>query len=147
MHGCRFVLPVALMVTALPLVAQSPSERIQAGFKILSTSNWESAMKEWARDGVWSDVDGRLQARLEGLIPGTRSIGHWEPVNLPYLIPMWQRHWMMASFDQGPMFFMFDYMHHKGQWRLVGLQVAQDPGEMLPHLDLLPGMQASRENH
>ena len=143
MHDCRFVFPVALLVTALPLVAQSPSERIQTGFKILSTSNWESALKEWARD----DVDGRLQARLEGLVPGTHSLGRWEPVNLPYLCPMWQRHWMMASFDQGPMFFMFDYAHHKGQWRLVALQVTQDPGEILPHLDLLPSMQASRESH
>jgi hypothetical protein len=146
MHGCRYVLPIALLATALPLLAQSPSERIQTGFKLLSTGNWESAIKEWARDGVWVDMDGKLQAKLEGLIPVPRSMGRWEPVNPPYLTTMWQRHWMMAGFDQGAIFFVFDFVQHKGQWRLVALQATQDPGEVLPHLDLLPGVLASRSS-
>lgn len=144
MLNCRYVLALALVVTACPLVAQSPPERIQTGFRTLSTGSWESALKEWTRDGVWVDVDGKLQAKLEALIPGPRSVGRWESVNLPYLTLMWQRHWMMASFDQGAMFFVFDYVNHKGQWRLVALRASQDPGEVLPHLDLLPGVLASR---
>jgi hypothetical protein len=146
MFRCRSVLPVLLAAAALPLAAQAPPERIQTGFKTLSTGNWESALKEWTRDGVWVDVDGKLQAKLDGLIPGPRSIGQWEAVNLPYLTLTWQRHWMLASFDQGAMFFVFDYVHHKGQWRLVALRATQDPGEVLPHLDLLPGTLASRKN-
>jgi hypothetical protein len=129
---------------ALPLVAQTPPERIQAGFKSLSTGNWETALKEWTRDGVWVDVDGKLAARLEAQIAGPRSIGRWESVNLPFLTVMWQRHWMMASFDQGAMFFVFDYVQHKGQWRLMALQATQDPREVLPNLDLLPGTLALR---
>ncbi|MDR3683067.1 MAG: hypothetical protein P4L11_04985 [Geothrix sp.] len=147
MRACRSVFPAALLAAVLPLAAQSPSERIHSGFKILSTGSWEAALKEWARDGVWVDGEGRLQARLEALVPGTRSIGRWESVNLPYLSPTWQRHWMIATFDQGPLFFLFDYVHHNGQWRLVALQVAQDPEEVLPHLDLLPSLQAPRETH
>jgi len=140
----RSILPLALVVASSLGLAQTPPERIQAGFKTLSTGNWESALKEWAREGVWVDVDGKVQARVESLIPGPRSVGRWESVNLPQLTTMWQRHWMMASFDQGALFFVFDYAHHKGQWRLVSLQVTKDPGEVLPHLDLLPGVMAMR---
>lgn len=145
MLNCRYVIPAVLVAAAFPLAAQFPPERIQTGFKTLSTGNWESALKEWDRDGIWVDVEGKLKAKLDSLIPGPRSVGHWESVNLPYLTVTWQRHWMMASFDQGAMFFMFDYVLHKGQWRLVALQATQDPCELLPHLDLMPGTQASRE--
>lgn len=144
MFSCRYVLPAALVAIVFPLVAQAPPERIQTGFKTLSTGNWESALKEWTRDGVWVDAEGKLQTKLEDLIPGPRSIGHWGAVNLPYLT--WQRHWMLASFDQGAVFFVFDFIHHKGQWRLVAPRATQDPSEMLPHLDLLPGTPASRKN-
>lgn len=146
MHRCRSVLAATLLATAIPLGAQAPPERVQAGFKTLSTGNWESALKEWSRDGIWVDVEGKLQAKLEGLIPAPRSVGHWEPVNLPYLTLTWQRHWLMASFDQGAMFFVFDFVQHKGQWRLVALKATQDPSEVLPHLDLLPGTLASRKS-
>lgn len=140
----RLILPLALATTTSLGLAQTPPERIQAGFKSLSTGNWESALKEWSRDGLWVDVDGKLLAKLEGLIPAPRSVGRWEAVNLPYLTILWQRHWTMASFDQGALFFMFDYVHHKGQWHLVALQATRDPGEVLPHLDLLPGTLAAR---
>jgi hypothetical protein len=43
-------------------------------------------------------------------------------------------------------FFVFDFVCHKGQGRLVALKATQDPGEVLPHLDLLPGTLASRKN-
>ena len=130
----------------IPLAAQLPPQRIGTGFKTLSTGNWESALKEWSRDGIWVDVDGKFKAKLEGLVNAPRSIGQWESVNLPYLTGTWQRHWMMAGFDQGAVFFLFDYVLHKGQWRLVALQATQDPGEILPHLDLMPGVLASREH-
>jgi hypothetical protein len=141
----RFTLAAALVASALPLLAQSPQERIQSGFKSLSTGSWESALKEWVRDGIWSDADGKLLAKLEGSVSGPRSIGHWEPVNLPHLTLTWQRHWMLASFDQGALFFQFDFMLHKGQWRLVALSASQDPRELLPHLDLLPSLLAAQE--
>lgn len=146
MPSSRFVLPALLAAALFPLAAQPAPERIQTGFKTLSTGNWETALKEWSRDGVWVDAEGRLKTKLDGLIPAPRSIGHWESVNLPYLTVTWQRHWMMASFDQGAVFFMFDFMHHKGQWRLVALQATHDPSELMPHLDLLPGTLASRKN-
>ncbi len=136
----------AVVGIAFPILAQSPPERIQTGFKALSTGSWDSAIKEWSRDGIWVDADGKLKAKLDALIAAPRSIGRWESVNLPYLTATWQRHWMMASFDQGAVFFVFDHMLHKGQWRLVGLQAAQDPGEVLPHLDLLPGTLAARDH-
>jgi hypothetical protein len=52
---------------------------------------------------------------------------------------------MMASFDQGAIYFVFDFVHHKGQWRLVALQASQEPREVLPHLDLLPAILAPRK--
>ncbi len=134
----RCVRPIIMVATAFSLAAQAPPERILTGFKTLSTGSWESALKEWSRDGVWVDADGRLKAKLDGLASGPRSIGHWESVNLPYLTVTWQRHWMMATFDQGTVFFVFDYVLHKGQWRLQALQATQDPMEVLPHLDLMP---------
>ncbi len=140
MLSCRrFILPAVLVGLGVPGAAQSPPDRIQTGFKSLSTGSWDSALKEWARDGIWVDGEGRLKAKLEGLISGPRSIGRWESVNLPYLTVTWQRHWLMASFDQGAVFFVFDYVFHRGQWRLMGLQATPDPVEALPHLDLLPG--------
>jgi hypothetical protein len=146
MPGCRYVLPIVAVLATHALGAQSPPERIQAGFKTLSTGSWETAFREWIRDGSWVDVDGKLQMKLEGAIPGPRSVGHWESVNPPYLTLTWQRHWLMASFDQGAMFFVFDYMNHKGQWRLVALRASQDPDEVLPHLDMLPGVLAARNS-
>lgn len=144
MRVLRFALPFVLL--AMPLQAQSAPERIQAGFKTLSTGSWESALKEWTRDGVWVDGEGKLLAKLEGLVASPRSVGRWEAVNLPLITVAWQRHWMMASFDQGAVFFVFDFVQHKGQWRLVALHATSDPREALPHLDLLPGILAQRAN-
>lgn len=144
MFASRYLLPVAGVVAGLSLAAQVPPERIQTGFKSLSTGSWESALKEWTRDGVWVDGEGKLLAKLEAQMPGPRSIGRWEQVNLPLITGIWQRHWMMATFDQGALFFMFDYVHHKGRWHLVGLYASQDPRELLPNLDLLPSNLAQR---
>jgi hypothetical protein len=146
MSRCRFTIPAVSVAIAFPLAAQFPQQRIQTGFKTLSTGNWESALKEWSRDGIWADADGKLKTKLDGLIPGPRSVGHWDSVNLPYLTATWQRHWMMATFDQGAMFFVFDFVLHKNQWRLHALQATQDPSEALPHLDLLPGTLAPRKS-
>lgn len=104
MRVLRSVLPFLILV--LPLLAQSPPERIQAGFKTLSTGSWESALKAWARDGVWVDGDGRLQAKLEGQTSTPRSVGRWDAANLPVVTAAWQRHWMVATFDQGACFFV-----------------------------------------
>jgi hypothetical protein len=144
MLSLRAPLQVLVALAALPLSAQTVPERVERGFKTLSTGNWETALREWTRDGMWSDAEGRIQQKLEGWIPGPRTIGRWESVNLPQITPAWQRHWMMATFDQGVVFLIFDFALHKGQWRLLRMQVAQDPAEALPHLDLLPAILASR---
>ena len=140
----RFALPAILALSTLDLAAQSPGERLVAGFRTLGTGTWENALREWTRDGTWVDVDGKLKLKLEGWISNPRSIGHWESINLPHVTTIWQRHWMMATFDQGAVFFTFDYVAHKGQWRLVGVQAALDPAEILPHLELLPAILAAR---
>lgn len=141
-------LPQALIsivaLAAAPLPAQAPGERIHAGFKTLSTGGWDTALREWARDGVWSDAEGRVRSKLEGFIPGPRTVGQWESFNLPLVTTIWQRHWLVATFDQGVVFLVFDFAFHKGQWRLTGLRATQDPVEALPQLDLLPALLALR---
>jgi hypothetical protein len=144
MFASRTLLPIAWVAAGLSLSAQAPPERIQAGFKSLGTGSWESALKEWTRDGIWLDGEGKLLTKLEAQIPAPRSIGRWEQVNLPFTTALWQRHWMMATFDQGAMFFLFDHVYHKGQWHLVGIYASQDPRELLPNLDLLPSNLAQR---
>lgn len=134
----RSALPVPFLLLTLPLAAQTPVERIQSGFKALPTGNWDYAVREWTRDGTWVDVDGKLKQKLDGWFPGPRTIGHWQAIAPPFLTPTWQRHWYVASFDHGTVFFSFDYVLHKSQWRLTVFQATQDPTEILPHLDLLP---------
>jgi hypothetical protein len=145
MFSFRSVLPALLLVQTLGLAAQGPHERIQLGFKALPTGNWDYALREWTRDGTWVDVDGKLKGKLEGWIPGPRTFGHWEPMTLAHRTPVWQRHWVTASFDQGVVYFSFDFVLHKTQWRLASLQAAQDPTEILPHLDLLPAILAIKD--
>lgn len=144
MSGFRFAPLAMVALSALPLAAQSPLEKIQLGFRALPTGNWDYALKEWTKDGTWVDVDNRLKVRLEGWISSPRTFGHWESINLPHLTSTWQRHWVMASFDQGAVFFAFDFVLHKAQWRLAAVQATQDPGEILPHLDLLPAALAAK---
>ena len=138
MRPSRVLLPAICLVATSLLMAQTAPERIQTGFKSLSTGSWETALKEWNRDGIWTDAEGKLLGKLEEWIPAPRSVGRWEAANPPYLTTMWQRHWVLVSFDQGALFFVFDYVHHKGQWRLVALHASKDPSEVLPHLDLMP---------
>lgn len=144
MTTLRMLLPAILALSAHPLSAETPLDRVQTGFRSLGTGAWDTALREWTRDGTWVDVEGRLKLKLEGWISNPRAIGRWEAFNPPHLTTLWQRHWMMASFDQGAVFLTFDFVAHKGQWRLVGLQATQDPAEALPHVDLLPVVQASR---
>lgn len=137
-------LPALVALAGLPLAAQTAPERIESGFKSLSTGGWDTALREWTRDGTWMDAEGRVRQKLEAWIPGPRTIGHWEPANPPQATAVWQRHWMLATFDQGVVFLVFDYALHKGRWRLAGIQATQDPAEALPHLDLLPHLLALR---
>ena len=146
MFPTRLVLFVLPGLLALPLPAQSPMEKIQSGFKALPTGNWDYALREWTRDGTWVDVDGKLKQKLEGWIAGPRTIGHWQAIALPHLTATWQRHWFVASFDQGTVFFSFDYVLHKAQWRLTAFQATQEPSEVLPHLDLLPALLVAKEH-
>ena len=46
MRPFRLLLPVLFRAAASALVAQTAPERIQTGFKSLSTGSWESALKE-----------------------------------------------------------------------------------------------------
>jgi hypothetical protein len=136
-------LSLALVATPLVLAAQAPADRIQTGFRSLSTGSWDTALRDWARDGLWTDTEGKRLAQLESMVSMPRGIGRWEAVNPPYLTATWQRHWIMATFDQGALFFVFDYVHHKGAWRLVALQATREPSETMPHLDLMPGLRAT----
>lgn len=140
----RFALPAILALSGLPMAAQAPLERIHQGFRALPTGNWDYALKEWTKDGVWVDVEGKFKLKLDAFISNPRTMGRWESINLPHTTSIWQRHWAMATFDQGAVFFTFDFMMHKGQWRLIGIQATQDPSDILPHLDLLPPALAAK---
>ena len=144
MFPCRVALPAILALSVSPLLAQAPLEKIHQGFKALPTGNWEYVLREWTKDGTWVDVDGKFKTKLDAWISSPRTFGQWEPVNLPHLTPTWQRHWAMATFDQGAVFFSFDYVLHKAQWRLISIQATQDPAELLPHLELLPALLAQK---
>lgn len=144
MTRIRKFLPAILALSVLPLSAETPLDRIQTGFRSLGTGAWDTALSEWTRDGTWVDGEGKLKLKLEGWISNPRAIGRWEVFNSPHLTTLWQRHWMVVSFDQGAVFLTFDYVAHKGQWRLAGLLATQDPAEVLPHVDLLPVVLASR---
>lgn len=144
MPRSRFILPAILAVSVFSLSAQAPLERIHLGFRALPTGNWDYALREWTRDGTWVDAEGKLKQKLEAWISSPRTFGHWEAITTPHLTSTWQRHWVMASFDQGAVFFSFDYVLHKAQWRLIGVQASQEPSDLLPHLDLLPAVLAKK---
>jgi hypothetical protein len=141
----RYLLLAALILAA-PLPAQSaaPSTRIEAGFKTLSTGSWEDAFKEWRKDGLPLDASEiEVRKHLEEWIPRTWNIGSWELVLSSPPSPSWQRQWWLATFDQGVVFFAFDHVWHKGEWRLFRIEVSRDPKNLIPNLDLLAG-QAQR---
>ncbi len=128
------------LVLTVPLLAQStaPADRIEAGFRTLSTGSWDDAFKEWRKDSLPMDgTAGEAQTHLEAWISRTWSIGRWEPVLAVPAASGWQRQWWMASFDQGVVFFAFDHVLHKGEWRLFRIEASRDPKALLPGLDLL----------
>jgi hypothetical protein len=133
-------LPLALLFSFC-LVAQVPAERIIAGFKSLSTGSWSDAFKEWDKQALpYVPVDQEPRKVLEDWIPKTWSIGGWELLQSTPLSKSWQRQWWLASFDQGVVFFTFDYVMHKGEWRIFRIQVSRDPAVVLPGLDLYPSI-------
>jgi len=126
---------------SLGLLGQTPAERVNAGFKSLSTGSWADAFKEWEKQALpFAAVDPEPRKVLEEWIPKTWSIGHWELLQTTPISKVWQRQWWLATFDQGVVFFSFDYVFHKGEWRPFRIQVTRDPAIVLPGLDLYPGM-------
>ncbi len=141
----RLVRP-ALIALALPLSAQSlvsvPSQRILAGFSALSTGGWADAFKEWEKYALPQETtDPGPRKQLEEWIPRTWSIGTCEQLQAASLTASWQRQWWLTSFDQGVVFFAFDFVHHKGEWRLFKIQVSRDPKALVPGLDLKVALQ------
>jgi hypothetical protein len=145
MQSNRALLLVLLL--SFGLVGQVPVERVNAGFKSLGTGSWNDAFKEWEKQALpFAAVDPEPRKVLEEWIPKTWSIGNWELIQTTPIGKVWQRQWWVASFDQGVVFFSFDYVFHKGEWRIFRIQVTRDPVVVLPGLDLYPAILArSRE--
>ncbi|WP_243303070.1 hypothetical protein [Geothrix oryzisoli] len=138
----RRVLPLVILFS-FGLMAQVPAERIHAGFKALSTGSWADAFKEWDKQALpYAPVDPEPRAVLEDWIPKTWGIGSWELLQTTSVSKLWQRQWWLVSFDQGVVFFSFDYVIHKGEWRIFRIQVSRDPATVLPGLDLYPNLAA-----
>ncbi len=140
-----------LALRALPLIiflslglsAQVPGERINSGFKALGAGSWADAFKEWEKQALpFAPMDPEPRKTLEEWIPKTWSIGSWELLQTTAFSKTWHRQWWLASFDQGVVFFAFDYVMHKGEWRAFRLQVSRDPAAILPNLDLYPSLAA-----
>ncbi len=128
---------------ALPLLSQTPAERISSGFKTLRTGSWTDAFREWEQQALpFAPVDPEPRKVLEEWVPKTWSLGTWELLQTSPLSTTWQRQWWLASFDQGVVFFTFDCVKHKGEWRVFRLQVSRDPAAVLPGLDLYSGLAA-----
>lgn len=143
-HSVQMVRTLSLVLSlSFGLLAQAPVERINAGFKSLSTGSWTDAFKEWDKQALpYAPVDPEPRKALEEWIPKTWSIGSWELLQTTSTSKTWQRQWWLASFDQGVVFFSFDYVVHKGEWRIFRIQVSRDPQAVLPGLDMYPAMVA-----
>jgi len=132
------VLPLAILV-AHPLAAvtpQSPQTKIQRGLTSLSQGSWGHVLAEWNQDGMLGDEKlEECRAALDRLAPHPRTIGEWGPIHTPVIQRLWQRHWLMATFDRGALFVALDFVLHKGEWRLMRAAPTQDPREILPNLD------------
>lgn len=131
------------LLFSICMVAQVPAERIIAGFKTLSTGSWSDAFSEWDKQALpYVPVGQEPRRVLEEWIPKTWTIGGWELLQATPVSKSWQRQWWLASFDQGVVFFSFDYVLHKGEWRIFRIQVSRDPAVVLPGLDLYPSILA-----
>jgi len=137
---CVHAATLALLL-AFPMLGQTPGERVNGGFKALRTGGWGDAFKEWEQQALpFAPVDPEPRKQLEEWVPKTWSLGTWELLQTSSLSTSWQRQWWLASFDQGVVFFAFDSVRHKGEWRIFRLQVSRDPAALLPGLDLQPGL-------
>ena len=130
---------VLAVLVALPSAAQAPhppQTKIQRGLASLSQGSWGHALAEWNQDGTLTDERlDEVRAALDRLAPQPRTIGEWGALHAPVIQRLWQRHWLMATFDRGAVFLSLDFIWHKGEWRLLKVVPAQDPRELLPHLD------------
>lgn len=126
---------VPVLLLTLPLAAQGPSlamGRTTEGLKALNVGRWEDALRSWSREGYLSgEATIQLQDQLQALIPSTRSVGGWAPFRKPLVTELWERHFLTVAFDEGAVFLVFDWIQHRGHWRLQRLQVVQDPTPFL----------------
>lgn len=136
------VLPSLLscaILLATPLDAQTPQTpqtKIQRGFASLSQGSWNHALAEWNQDGMLGDDKvEECRIALDRLAPQPRSVGEWGPIHAPVVQRLWQRHWLMATFDRGALFMVLDYVWHRGEWRLLRIVPTHEPREILPNLD------------
>lgn len=131
---------LSLAILASPILGavtpQSPSTKIQRGLASLSQGSWSHALAEWNQDGMLGDEKmDECRGALDRLAPNPRTIGEWGPIHTPVVQRLWQRHWLMATFDRGAVFVVLDFVLHKGEWRLLRAMPTQDPREILPNLD------------
>ncbi len=130
------LLTVACTTVLFAQGSRSPTTKLQRGFTSLSNGTWEQALREWNEDGTLSPTRcDDLRARLGKLGHEPKSLGDFTAFHPPLVQNLWQRHWVLATFDTGAAFFCFDFQSHKGEWRLFRLEVSGNPQELLPNLD------------
>jgi len=136
------------LLLTMSLTAQSPGERVNNGFKTLGTGGWSDAFLEWEKQSLGSSKLG-LEPRqmLEEWIPKTWSIGNWELFQNISVSKIWQRQLWIATFDSGVVFFAFDFVLHKGEWRIFNLSVSKDPKSIAPNLDIYAVMTSRFKEH
>lgn len=129
--------PLAALLLTLPLAAQvAPTARIQRGMGNLFNGTWSAALGEWATNGTLQpQALETLRSQLETLAPSPRTLEPWTSPHPPLRTARWERHWVMATTDTGPIFLTFDFMFHRGDWRLFRLNVTDDPRVFAPDLE------------
>ncbi len=124
---------IPVLLLTLPLAAQvSPAQRSLDGLQKLRVGRWEDAFQEWGRESFLSPeaLDG-LQAACAKAAPLNRSLGHIAAFREPIHTDLWDRQYIVVTFDGPAVFFVFDWIWHRDMWRLQRLQVAQDPTPFL----------------
>lgn len=130
---------VPVLLLALPLAAQVlPQQRIHRGLTNLFNGTWTAALNEWNTQGTLTpQALETARVQLEALASTPRGLEALHTPHPPLRTSRWERHWVMATHDAGPLFLTFDFMLHRDEWRLFRLQVTDDPKVFLPDLERL----------
>lgn len=130
------VCTAALVCATVLQASRPPVAKLQRGFASLSNGTWDSAFREWNEEGALNAARlDEMRVRLTKLGLEPRAIGDFTAFHPPLLQNLWQRHWVLATFDSGAAFFVFDFQQHKGEWRLSRMDVSPNPQDFVPNLD------------